>query len=234
MPPTASAARGSEDGQVSLSLPHRTPSPTTTASARGSPTSDAPAPLCGLAVLPPRTVGLVRASAAAYGRLVGVSGRPRQGRPSWRVWMLKENIRVGGKHDIPTKVMTTTLFAQFAEVERDLISERAHPVAVALHGLGMEAGPQFQVRPRAASAPPAEPAFGAGRPSPAAGADGTTVRASQPLNLARREQGERTGAGGRRRGRGGEGHDHRGRLLRAWSRSVRPVGAGTLGRSPTR
>ena len=34
--------------------------------------------------------------------------------------VLKENIRVGGKHDIPTKVMTTTLFALFAEVERDL------------------------------------------------------------------------------------------------------------------
>ena len=38
---------------------------------------------------------------------------------------LKENIRVEGKRDIQTKVMTT-LFALFAEVERDLIS-RAHP-----------------------------------------------------------------------------------------------------------
>ena len=38
--------------------------------------------------------------------------------------VLKENIRVGGKHDIPTKVMVTTLVALFAEVERDLISER--------------------------------------------------------------------------------------------------------------
>ena len=36
---------------------------------------------------------------------------------------LKENIRVAGKRDIQTKVMTT-LFALFAEVERDLISER--------------------------------------------------------------------------------------------------------------
>ena len=36
---------------------------------------------------------------------------------------IKENIRVEGKHDIQTKVMTT-LFALFAEVERDLISER--------------------------------------------------------------------------------------------------------------
>ena len=36
---------------------------------------------------------------------------------------LKENIRVEGKHDIRTKVMTT-LFALFAEVERALISER--------------------------------------------------------------------------------------------------------------
>ena len=39
---------------------------------------------------------------------------------------LTENIRVDGKRDIKTKVMTvmTTLFALFAEVERDLISER--------------------------------------------------------------------------------------------------------------
>ena len=36
---------------------------------------------------------------------------------------LKENIRVEGRQDIQTKVMTT-LFALFAEVERDLISER--------------------------------------------------------------------------------------------------------------
>ena len=36
---------------------------------------------------------------------------------------MKENIRVEGKRDIQTKVMTT-LFAVFAEVERDLISER--------------------------------------------------------------------------------------------------------------
>ena len=36
---------------------------------------------------------------------------------------IKENICVEGKQDIQTKVMTT-LFALFAEVERDLISER--------------------------------------------------------------------------------------------------------------
>ena len=36
---------------------------------------------------------------------------------------MKENIRVDGKRDIQTKVMTT-LFALFAAVERDLISER--------------------------------------------------------------------------------------------------------------
>ena len=36
---------------------------------------------------------------------------------------IKENICVDGKQDIQTKVMTT-LFALFAEVERDLISER--------------------------------------------------------------------------------------------------------------
>ena len=38
---------------------------------------------------------------------------------------LKENIRVEGKRDVQTKVMTT-LFALFAEVERDLISERVN------------------------------------------------------------------------------------------------------------
>ena len=36
---------------------------------------------------------------------------------------MKENIHIEGKRDIQTKVMTT-LFALFAEVERDLISER--------------------------------------------------------------------------------------------------------------
>ncbi len=36
---------------------------------------------------------------------------------------MKENIRIEGQRDIQTKVMTT-LFALFAEVERDLISER--------------------------------------------------------------------------------------------------------------
>ena len=36
---------------------------------------------------------------------------------------IKENIRVEGKQDIQTKVLTT-LFALFAEVKRDLISER--------------------------------------------------------------------------------------------------------------
>ena len=41
---------------------------------------------------------------------------------------LKENIRVEGKRDIQTKVMTT-LFALFAEVERDLIYERGCPAA---------------------------------------------------------------------------------------------------------
>ena len=36
---------------------------------------------------------------------------------------VKENIRFEGRQDLQTKVMTT-LFALFAEVERDLISER--------------------------------------------------------------------------------------------------------------
>ena len=43
--------------------------------------------------------------------------------------MLKENIRVEGKQDIQTKVMTT-LLALFAEVERELISEQPEPVAL--------------------------------------------------------------------------------------------------------
>ena len=49
---------------------------------------------------------------------------------------LKENIRVEGKSNIQTKVMTT-LFALFAEVERDLISERTRE---ALPGPGPRAG----------------------------------------------------------------------------------------------
>ena len=48
---------------------------------------------------------------------------------------LKENIRVEGKRDIQTNVMTT-LFALFAEVERDLISERTR------EGLARGQGPR--------------------------------------------------------------------------------------------
>ena len=40
--------------------------------------------------------------------------------PSDQIFAIKENIGVEGKRDIQTKVMTT-LFAPFAEVERDLI-----------------------------------------------------------------------------------------------------------------
>lgn len=40
-----------------------------------------------------------------------------------RVICLKENIRLNGKQDIQTKVMIT-MFSLFAEIERDLISER--------------------------------------------------------------------------------------------------------------
>ncbi len=96
----------------------------------------------------------------------------------------------------------------------------AHPGAVALHGPGMEAGPPFQVRPGAASAPPASAGVRSGCSSPAPGADGTTVRASQPPDLARRGQG-RTGTarprsggtawflrgGGHRRGAGSRGQE---------------------------
>ncbi len=42
---------------------------------------------------------------------------------------LKENIRVAGKQDIQTKVMTT-LFALLAEVECELISEQPEPVVL--------------------------------------------------------------------------------------------------------
>ena len=46
---------------------------------------------------------------------------------------MKENIRVEGKRDIQTKVMTT-LFALFAEVERDVISERPTKRAMCTNG----------------------------------------------------------------------------------------------------
>ena len=51
---------------------------------------------------------------------------------------LKENIRVEGKRDIQTKVMTT-LVALFAEVERDLISERTREGLAQGQILGPEA-----------------------------------------------------------------------------------------------
>ena len=46
---------------------------------------------------------------------------------------MKENIRIEGQRDIQTKVMTT-LFALFAEVERDLISERPTKGAMCTNG----------------------------------------------------------------------------------------------------
>ena len=51
---------------------------------------------------------------------------------------LKENIRVEGKRNIQTKVMTT-LFALLAEVERDLISERTREGLARGPGFGPEA-----------------------------------------------------------------------------------------------
>ena len=57
---------------------------------------------------------------------------------------LKENIRVEGKSNIQTKVMTT-LFALFAEVERDLYL-RAHPRGLAL---GQVLGPEARRPERA-------------------------------------------------------------------------------------
>ena len=56
--------------------------------------------------------------------------------------VLKENIRVGGKHDIPTKVMTTTLVALFAEVERDQISERTREDLARSRASGRKLGHQ--------------------------------------------------------------------------------------------
>ena len=54
---------------------------------------------------------------------------------------IKENIRVEGKHDIQTKVMTT-LFALFAEVERDLISERTREGLARARSSGTKLGVQ--------------------------------------------------------------------------------------------
>ena len=52
---------------------------------------------------------------------------------------MKENIRIEGKRDIQTKVMTT-LFALFAEVERDLISERTREGLAKARSSGRELG----------------------------------------------------------------------------------------------
>ena len=52
---------------------------------------------------------------------------------------MKENIRVEGQRDIQTKVMTT-LFALFAEVERDLISERTREGLAKARALGRKLG----------------------------------------------------------------------------------------------
>ncbi len=52
---------------------------------------------------------------------------------------LKENIRVDGKQDMQTKVMTT-LFALFAEIERDLISERTREGLARARASGRQLG----------------------------------------------------------------------------------------------
>ena len=52
---------------------------------------------------------------------------------------MKENIRIEGKRDIQTKVMTT-LFALFAEVERDLISERTREGLAKARASGQKLG----------------------------------------------------------------------------------------------
>ena len=67
----------------------------------------------------------VRQRALAARPVVGSDREdPRRSRKAGVAFVaVKENIRVEGKRDIQTKVLTT-LFALFAEVERDLISER--------------------------------------------------------------------------------------------------------------
>ena len=52
---------------------------------------------------------------------------------------IKEQIRIEGKQDIQTRVMTT-LFALFAEVERDLISERTREGLVKAKASGKKPG----------------------------------------------------------------------------------------------
>ena len=52
---------------------------------------------------------------------------------------MKENIRIEGQRDIQTKVMTT-LFALFAEVERDLISERTREGLAQARASGQKLG----------------------------------------------------------------------------------------------
>ena len=54
---------------------------------------------------------------------------------------MKENIRIEGKGDIQTKVMTT-LFALFAELERDLISERTREGLAKARSSGRKLGRQ--------------------------------------------------------------------------------------------
>ena len=52
---------------------------------------------------------------------------------------IKENIRFEGRQDLQTKVMTT-LFALFAEVERELISERTREGLVKARASGKKLG----------------------------------------------------------------------------------------------
>ena len=55
---------------------------------------------------------------------------------------VKENIRFEGRQDLQTKVMTTlfALFALFAEVERDLISERTREGLAKVRASGKKLG----------------------------------------------------------------------------------------------
>ena len=52
---------------------------------------------------------------------------------------IKENIRFAGRRDIQTKVMTT-MFALFADIERDLVSERTREGLVKARASGKKLG----------------------------------------------------------------------------------------------
>ncbi len=67
--------------------------------------------------------------------------------PGIAVIAIKENPRIEGQQDMPTKVMTT-MFALFAEIERDLISERTQKGLARARAAGKKLG-----RPKGSDGP---------------------------------------------------------------------------------